>query len=561
MSVENSINSDDPNTPELYGWTLLAAANALEYASFIKYKLASDAGFTKLRDYKDIEECPTMIPVDTKNTHQSVTVDQPLLNLDPKQRSTSPFLSFWDFHEAYLAFETTPTKVAEALLGKLRESESLNYIRFLCNDIVEQAERSTLRYNSKSPLSQFDGIFISVKEELDIKGLETKSGTCFINDGRPASADSTVVEKLKKAGAIVVGSAVMNELGWDTFTVNPNTGVPKNPYKKALHSCGGSSGGSSGAVAAGLFPVSIGADGGGSVRIPSAFCGLYGLKTTWSRVSAHGGATLDPTVGCYGPLASTADDMTVAYSIISGPDSKDPYTLQQPPVSLNNYNNADLSDLTIAVVPEWNKATKEKAILQKLDQMQDFLRKQGAKIIEIDIPDLNIAKIAHRITICSEMSAFASQYSQNHKSFLPYTRIMYALNSALEIKDYLNSQRIRTKMINHIANCFHEKKIDLILTPTSAILSPDIPEKALSYGMSNAKITFRSMEYATLANFTGIPAVNVPAGFHGDLPVGLQFMASWWNEALLCRIAKTVETLSNFEKKRPEEHWFADNLL
>jgi Asp-tRNA(Asn)/Glu-tRNA(Gln) amidotransferase A subunit family amidase len=249
-----------------------------------------------------------------------------------------------------------------------------------------------LRYKSKNPLSQLDGVFVAVKEEVDIQGLETKSGTSFINDEKPALQDSTIVAKLKKSGAIVVGSTVMNELGWDTFTVNPNTGIPKNPYKKVLHSCGGSSGGCSGSVAAGLFPFTIGADGGGSIRIPSAFCGLYGLKTTWGRVSAYGGATLDPSLGSYGPIAATADDMAIAYSVIAGPDPKDPYTLQQPSVSLADYDKcSNLSDLTIAVVPEWNKLSNEMAILEKFDQVQTYLKQLGARIVEIDIPDLELA--------------------------------------------------------------------------------------------------------------------------------------------------------------------------
>lgn len=177
----------------------------------------------------------------------------------------SPFLSFWDYHEAYSRLKTTPTQVAQRLLEQLKKRQAMHWMRFIVKDVVAQADASTERYKQGAPLSQMDGVFVAIKEEIDIKGLETKVGTCFINDGKPAIEDSTLVVKLRKAGAIVVGSTVMNELGWDTFTVNPNTGMPKNPYGE-LHSCGGSSGGCSGSVAGGLFPVTIGADGGGSVR-------------------------------------------------------------------------------------------------------------------------------------------------------------------------------------------------------------------------------------------------------------------------------------------------------
>jgi len=294
------------------------------------------------------------------------------------------------YHEAYTQFKTTPTEVANKMLVALKKSKSMNWMRFSVQDIVQQAEASTERYKQQNALSQLDGVFISIKEEMDIQGLETKVGTNFINNGQPATEDATLVSKLKQAGAIIVGSTVMNELGWDTFSVNPNTGMPKNPYS-ALHSCGGSSGGCGGCVAGGLFPVSIGADGGGSVRIPATFCGLYGLKTTYARVSAKGGATVDPSLGSYGPLAATADDMALTYAIIAGPDTKDSTTLLQPPVSLKDYDQIfDLSDLTIAVYPEWARHMVDPAILEKLDFFKNHLQQLGARIVEIEIPDLDL---------------------------------------------------------------------------------------------------------------------------------------------------------------------------
>jgi Asp-tRNA(Asn)/Glu-tRNA(Gln) amidotransferase A subunit family amidase len=190
---------------------------------------------------------------------------QEIPKLDAEQKSVSPFLSFWNYHVAYTQFKTTPTNVAKNMLSALKNSKSMNWMRFSVQDIIQQAEASTERYKQQSPLSQMDGVFISVKEEMDIQGLETKAGTSFINDNQPATEDATLVAKLRRAGVIIVGSTVMNELGWDTFSVNPNTGMPKNPYG-TLHSCGGSSGGCGGSVAGGLFPVSIGADGGGSIR-------------------------------------------------------------------------------------------------------------------------------------------------------------------------------------------------------------------------------------------------------------------------------------------------------
>lgn len=170
--------------------------------------------------------------------------------------------------------------------------------------------------------------------------------------------------------------------------------------------------------------------------------------------------------------------------------------------------------------------------------------------------------VAHSITICSEMHNYASRYPENHAKFLLHTRLMCGTASALEARDYVQAQQVRTRLMNHMRNIFEEQSVDLILTPTTGIVSPEVPKKASSHGMSNAKWTIQSMLYCTIANLTGIPAVSVPAGFHDNMPIGLQFLASWWNEALLCRIAKACENIPDIERKRPtDEHWYADELL
>lgn len=308
-------------------------------------------------------------------------------------------MSFWDYHEAYTQFKTTPSLVAKELLTKLQESKHMNWIRFQCEDILLQAENSTKRYASNAYLSQMDGCFVSIKEEVAIEGLETKIGTSFINDGHPEAEDATLTKKLKNAGAIVIGSAIMNELGWDILSVNPNTGTPKNPYQPNF-SCGGSSGGSGGSVAGGIVTVSIGADGGGSVRIPAALCGVYGLKTSYGRISGHGGAIIDPTLGAYGPLGATADDMALTYCIAAGPDPKDTNSLLQPPIELVNYDKViDLSDLTIAITPEWNKGVIDQPILEQLEIFKTGLQALGAKFVEIEIPDLDILSTGKNFTM------------------------------------------------------------------------------------------------------------------------------------------------------------------
>ncbi|KAI7859245.1 amidase signature domain-containing protein, partial [Circinella umbellata] len=388
--------------PALYGWSLAIAAKWVDWLPYVPYKLAKDARLFKLRDH-NLVDMPTLLPIPHDHKHsfsrnQNENNTSLVAQLKYENKSNSPFYSFWDYHIAYNEQQITPTKVAQSLLKILEESNSkYHWMRSINpNKIIEEAAASTERYKQGNPISPLDGVFVSIKEEMNVQGFETKGGTSFINDGKPAEYDAEVVQRLRNAGAIILGHVVMQELGWDVFTVNPNTGTPLNPYD-LISSCGGSSGGSSATVAAGLVPISIGADAGGSVRIPSSFCGLYGLKTTFGRLSSYGGLTLTQTLDVYGPIAATADDLAMTYAITAGPDAKDPNTLYQPPVSLTGYDlTENLQGLTIATIPQWESKIGEPEILDHIRRFQKHFEHLGAKIVEIELPSIDLAGIGNK---------------------------------------------------------------------------------------------------------------------------------------------------------------------
>lgn len=166
----------------------------------------------------------------------------------------------------------------------------------------------------------------------------TPAGTCFLGNG-PAQTDSTVVARLRSAGAILIGQTNMHEIGILPDSVNPHHGAVRNPYN-SQHEAGGSSSGSAAAVAVGLCPAGIGADGGGSIRVPAAFCGVVGLMPTFGRVSEFGAVPLCPSVGHLGPIAATAEDAPLVYAVIAGRDMADPNTHAQPPVRFSDVDGA-----------------------------------------------------------------------------------------------------------------------------------------------------------------------------------------------------------------------------
>jgi Asp-tRNA(Asn)/Glu-tRNA(Gln) amidotransferase A subunit family amidase len=158
------------------------------------------------------------------------------------------------------------------------------------------------------------------------------------------------------------------------------------------------------------------------------------------------------------------------------------------------------------------------------------------------------------------MSNYANRFPENKSSYLGHTRISVELTSVIGTKDYVRAQQVRKQAMDQLHTVFKKRKIDLLMTPTTAITAPEITKDALKYGISDMKQLGFCTAFTTLANFTGVPAVSVPFGYHQGLPIGLQFIGAWYNEALLLRIAKACESLEENERQCPE-HWFSKDLL
>ncbi|KAI9493345.1 amidase signature domain-containing protein [Zychaea mexicana] len=158
------------------------------------------------------------------------------------------------------------------------------------------------------------------------------------------------------------------------------------------------------------------------------------------------------------------------------------------------------------------------------------------------------------------MNTFARQAAagKSTSAYTPSTRVMMAISEQITAEDYYKAQQVRTQVMDQVGQLFN--KVDLILLPTTAITAPELPQKAFAYGMSDTVKTTHSMVYVTMANFTGLPAVTVPAGFYNNKPVGLQLYGEWWNEALLLRMAKVCEKAPGIERKHPEKQWFGHVL-
>jgi Asp-tRNA(Asn)/Glu-tRNA(Gln) amidotransferase A subunit family amidase len=515
--------------------------------------LLDSAGINWLRK-QVVDENPTPQPLHFSGapaTKDAAVPQKEWPKTSPCKASGFHFATVLDYATAYRDGTTTPEEVARKLLEAIEASNSATpplraMIEVHRDDILRQAREATARIQAHKPLSLFDGVPVAVKDELDVTGYHTTVGTSFLGKA-PAIEDATIVARMRAAGALLIGKTNMHEIGINVTGLNPHYGTTRNPYNTD-HYTGGSSSGSATAVAAGLVPVALGADGGGSIRIPASFCGVFGLKSTFGRVSEHGAAPLCWSVAHNGPIADTATDLALAYAVMAGPDLRDPNSLHQPLPTLDDWDKPNLKGLKLGVYWPWFRHADPEVVAACESMLKQF-EARGAEISEIVIPNLEMNRVAHTVTIISEMAqAVSTWHKEHHREHGLDVRLTLDLGRSVTSLDYIQAQRVRTRMIAHFKNAFEQ--VDAILTPTTGIVAPPILKGALPDGESDLSKTADIMRFATAANMTGFPAITFPAGYtQSGLPIGMQAIGRAWEESLLLRIAVNAEEV--VERKAP----------
>jgi len=547
------------NMPYLAGRTLKLVASLSEgpLKGLLLPNLLDGVGISKLRN-QTFEETPTVYPIHHQGRMQDKATAVGTREL-PRKASTTKgfhFTSVFDISKAYRDGTTSPEEVAKIVLESIEASNAhvpaLNaFIAVQRDDIMKQASEATLRIKKKKPLSIFDGVPIGIKDEIDVKGYPTTCGTSFLK--KVADADATVVGRLRSAGALIIGKTNMHEIGIGVTGLNSHHGTTRNPYNTD-HYTGGSSSGSGTAVASGLVPVAIGADGGGSIRVPSAFCGLVGLMSTFGRVSEHGAMPIDWSVAHIGPIAGSATDAALTYVLIAGFDPADPFTMYQPAPSLKGWNNVNLKGVKIGVYWEWFRHA-DSEVVATCETMLNQYESMGCEIHEVTIPNLEANRGAHLITITSEMAQAMDSIYDNPHRFKEHgldVRINLALARQLKSTDYVLAQRVRTCMMRHFHEAFQQ--VDMVITPTTAIAAPPIKRDALPEGDSDLTTLTEIMRFVTTANMTGHPAISFPVGYtQKGLPIGMQAIGRPWEEATLLRMALAAEQV--VERKEPQIYY------
>lgn len=547
------------------------------FGTLVLYFLKRNNLIHKLVSYAKLEETPTFVPLHPFEEHKYQDVQCIEYDLSPPEeqvehaieclpvssQSLSNVLNpchrtILDYTRAYTAGEITPYMVAVRFIAAVQHSSTppmamAFFINYDVDDILRQATNSTIRYKQGKQLSALDGVPIAIKDEIDSLPYPTTGGTKWLHKVRPCKYDASCVESLRSCGAVIVGKTNMHELGAGTSGINPHYGATRNPYDRSKVS-GGSSGGSAAVVAAGLCPAALGVDGGGSVRMPAALCGVVGFKPSFGRVPHSGVLPLNSTVGMIGILAGTIEDAFIVYAAVTGQlPSQEPATFMSKIHFPQLRSTPITSQVKMAKSREWFNDCSDDIKLCCSSMMDQLSTHYGWKVVEVTIPEIEAMRLAHYVTIGSEASNSVIPYLEKmNASELGWdARVALPVYGSFSSREYLNAQRIRNRQMQ-----FHNKifaQADVIVTPTTGVTAYTLMDDALKTGELDYINGAALVRYQIAGNFLGLPAITVPVGYDkSGLPIGLQFTGRPWAEPLLIHIASAVQALCSSSYRKPE---------
>ena len=379
------------------------------------------------------------------------------------------------------------------------------------------------------------GVPVAVKNLFDIKGVVTLAGS-IIDAGRPpAKADAVAVKRLKAAGAVLVGALNMDEYAYGFSTENAHYGPTRNPYDLSRIS-GGSSGGSAAAVAAGMTPITLGSDTNGSIRVPAALCGVFGLKPTFGRLSRTGVRPFVHSLDHIGPFAATTRDLALTYDALQGRDPLDPTSAPRQVEPASTKLDSPLTSLRVGVLCGWFERFASGEVLDPVWAIAKALG--GGQRVELEG-----AEAARAAAFCLSgaeggslhLAALRSRYAD----FDPAVRDRLLAGAMQPAGWPARAQRVRRWFLEQALNMF--ARFDLLIAPATPFTAPPIGQFSLTIDGVEVAIRANLGMYTQPFSFIGLPVVAAPVVRDGRMPTGVQLIAAPWREELLLRVAAQLE--------------------
>ena len=388
----------------------------------------------------------------------------------------------------------------------------------------QQARRAAERLARREPGALL-GVPIALKDLYATRGIRTTAGSRILRNWTP-TADAAMVTRLRQAGAIVFGKTNLHEFAYGVTNANPWWGVARNPVDRG-RSPGGSSGGSAIAVVAGMCAAALGSDTGGSIRIPAALCGCVGLKPTQGAVPLDGTFPLGWSLDHAGPITRTVADADLLFQVMSG---------RPAPARVRTRG------LRVGVVQGNITRRIQANVRARVDAAASGLRRAGLRVREVSIPEFDWTIATQLVTLRAEASALHARWiRQRPASYGTDVRVRLQLGALISGADYVVAQRARDRIRDALGRIFEE--VDLLLLATTPITAPVIGERVVRWRAVEEPVDGALVRLTSPFNLSGLPALSVPCGHAGGLPVGVQLVGRWNDEARVLAVGRLIEEL------------------
>ncbi|WP_414552698.1 AtzE family amidohydrolase [Anabaena sp. CCY 0017] len=434
--------------------------------------------------------------------------------------------------------EVSAVEVTQAALARITaQNPQLNCFTAITAEtaLIDAAKIDQEIAQGKNP-GALAGVPFAVKNLYDIAGLTTLAGSKINAENPPASQDATAVAKLKQAGAILVGALNMDEYAYGFVTENFHYGATHNPHD-LQRIAGGSSGGSSAAVAAGLVPLTLGSDTNGSIRVPAALCGVLGFKPTYGRLSRAGVALFSSSLDHVGTFARSVEDIATAFDVLQGEDDRDPVCTKRPPQLCVPQLHQDISQIRIAIAGDYFTQGASPEALAAVQKVADALSVTDY----VTIPEAHRARAAAFVITASEgANLHLEQLKSRPQDFDPATRDRFLAGALIPSTWYIEAQRFRKWYRDRLREIW--QNVDIILAPTTPISAPLIGQKTMILAGEEILVRPHLGLFTQPLSFIGLPVLSVPIQQPNALPLGVQIIAAPYNEALILRVAAVLQS-------------------
>lgn len=473
-----------------------------------------------------------------------------------------------DYHRLFKEKEISPLELVNLFLERIRKVDDKIHAFLFLNEEKVKDEAQKKAENLPGELPPLWGLPIAIKDNICTRGISTTCGSKILENFVPPY-DATVIERLKKAGAIILGKTNMDEFAMGSSTENSAYGPTHNPFDRRRVP-GGSSGGSAASVCCLEAPFSLGSDTGGSVRQPAAFCGVVGLRPTYGRISRYGLVSFASSLDQIGPITRKVEDAITLLEVVSGKDDRDSTCAPYPPFSRSEIPSPEeIGKIRIGVPQEYFPAGLEKVIGEKIQEVLKELKREGIEVVEVSLPHTDYALESYYIVAPAEASSNLARYDgvkyglrvggENLQDMYFKTRTLgfgqevkrriilgtYSLSSGYYDEYYLKGMKVRTLVRQDFEEAL--EKCDLLITPTT----PSLPF-FLGKKIQDPYEMYLNDVFTIPSAMAGFPSISLNCGYYEELPIGLQIIGGPFEEGKLMGLALFLEKLLALPAPFPE---------